>query len=286
MERLDRIHARIVSIEELYEIVTAMRSIAATRVQQAQGALGGIRKYVGTVADAIAECTALLAEQGVVVQTGEIERGGRRVVVFCSEHGFAGAFNERLLDAAGALLADDAGSLLMVGGRGSLAAEERSMSLAAALPMATHVDGVLETARRAAAELYAGIEAGEVRQIDVVYAPYEPGRAFRTETLSLLPLDLGPFAARPPSVPPICNLAPQELADKLVGEFVLAELTRTAMESLASENNARLRAMETARRNIEDRLEELRLQERRLRQEQITSETLDVVTGAEALLRP
>ncbi|MGE5145934.1 MAG: F0F1 ATP synthase subunit gamma, partial [Candidatus Eiseniibacteriota bacterium] len=55
-----------------------------------------------------------------------------------------------------------------------------------------------------------------------------------------------------------------------------------AMESFMSENAARVQIMLSARRGIEEKLDALHMDERRLRQEEITTEMLDVVTGAEA----
>jgi F-type H+-transporting ATPase subunit gamma len=70
----------------------------------------------------------------------------------------------------------------------------------------------------------------------------------------------------------------------LADEYLFAEVTHAIMESLISENAARLRVMESADHNIGDKLEDMVRNEHTLRQEAITSELLDVVTGAEAIL--
>jgi len=68
------------------------------------------------------------------------------------------------------------------------------------------------------------------------------------------------------------HLAPDALLHRLASEYLFAEITRTVMESLASENGARLRVMEMANHNIGDKLEGLRRSQNALRQEVITSE--------------
>lgn len=68
--------------------------------------------------------------------------------------------------------------------------------------------------------------------------------------------------------------------ERLVAEYVFAELAFAALESFASENAARLRAMEAARLNIDEKVDALSGQERLLRQEEITAEVQDVVAGA------
>ena len=82
---------------------------------------------------------------------------------------------------------------------------------------------------------------------------------------------------------PLANLAPRELVDELVDELVLAALMRAAIESFAGENGARLATMEAAHTSIEKKLDDLSRDERRLRQDEITTELLDLVTGAEAV---
>ena len=63
----------------------------------------------------------------------------------------------------------------------------------------------------------------------------------------------------------------------------LCSAHRGCVESIASENSARFNAMESAHQNVSKRLDELRQQARQMRQAEITSELLEVVTGAEAL---
>ncbi|MGB8273802.1 MAG: FoF1 ATP synthase subunit gamma [Alphaproteobacteria bacterium] len=280
MARLIEIQARIGSIEELLEIVGAMRSLAAVRVQQGQSALSGIREYTDVVGHAIART---VAEMGSVAGPARGEPRARSILVFCSEHGFVGGFNERLLDRA-AELAKNRGHLCVVGGRGALLAEEKGIKPLWTVPMATHAGGVLETARRTATELFRRIGRGESDSVAMIYARYESGGRSSVVVEPVLPLDLSAFGDQRTGPAPLHNLPLEELLEKLAGEFVLAELARAAMESFASENGARLRAMESAHDNIEEKLGDLRQAERRLRQEESTAELLDVVTGAEALL--
>ena len=67
-----------------------------------------------------------------------------------------------------------------------------------------------------------------------------------------------------------------------MAEYVFALLTGAAVESIASENAARFAAMESARDNVTKKLSQLRQTARQARQSEITSELLDLITGAEA----
>ncbi len=150
--------------------------------------------------------------------------------------------------------------------------------------MASHIGGVLETARRLADALYDRIGRGEIVGVDLLFARYRSGGHSEIDKVRVLPPDPARFARARTPAPPLHDLPAEDLLERLIGEYVLAELARAAMESFASENGARLRAMESAHENIEDKLEELHRSEHRLRQEEITMELLDVVTGARALL--
>jgi F-type H+-transporting ATPase subunit gamma len=276
MEQLPRLQARISSLQELRDLVRALRALAGSHVQEAQGALAGIRRHVEVVEDALAEGAALLPETDGLAASSQPSAASVLIVV-CSEHGFVGAFNQRLLDRAEAERKERQ-ELVVIGGRGAILAEERGLEVGWSFPMATHVGGVLGLTRQVAERLAA------VSTADVVFGSYRRGGNFEAETRSILPPDPALLVGSGQRSPPLHHLAPDALLQRLASEYLFAEITRAVMESLASENGARLRVMETADHNIGDKLEGLRRSENVLRQEAITSELLDVVTGSEAIL--
>src|SRR5579864_8288810 len=101
-ERLADIAARIEGVRQLGAVVNAMRGIAASRVQQARGQLVAVDHYAATIAAAIARAVTLLPP---AVTPAMPQSRRPAIVLFCAEQGFAGAFTERVLDAAGADLA-------------------------------------------------------------------------------------------------------------------------------------------------------------------------------------
>ncbi len=276
MEQLPRLKARIASLSELRDLIRALRALAASHVQEAQYALGGIRRYVEVIEDSIAEGTGLLTD------TVGLGFDGRSLddsvlIAVCSEHGFTGAFNELLLDRAETELRPGQ-KLAVIGRRGAALAEERGLAISWSFPMATHVGGILGVTRRVADQLSAVSEA------DIVFGHYQRGGFYRIAAKGILPLDPALLSRSETRSRPLHHLAPELLLLRLEGEYLFAEITRAVMESLASENGARLRVMEAADHNIGDKLQDLRRNEQVLRQESITSELLDVVTGAEAIM--
>jgi F-type H+-transporting ATPase subunit gamma len=279
MEQLARLRSRIATVHELGQIIRAMRSLAAMRVQQAQAALPGIRKYAAIAGNAIVSVLPFAALPDVPRRAG----GGRPriLVAFCAEHGFVGDFNDVLLARAARETAARPTLLFLLGSRGADMADERGLKVDWRHAMATHAGGVLGVTRRLTPALYRALGDGGPLEVDLLFARYSAGAQWTVETLRLLPPDLSAFEA-PRRQTPLHNLPADALVAKLVEEYVLAELTRVAMESLASENGARLRAMEEANDNVAALIERLQRTEHQLRQDEITTELLDVVTGTTA----
>lgn len=272
MEELSRIKARLESLSELGELVGALRSMAASRAREALEAFGGTRGYRDVVERAIAEVSLLVPEGSDTFLRSGNER--RILLVVTSENGFVGVFNSRLLDRAMELREPDE-ELVIVGRRGQIMAAERGIRDAVCFPMTARVPGITTLARRIAARLS---DTGSAR---IVFARHQPGAAFDVDTSVVLPLP--DMSARRGRAEPVIHLPPGELLSRLASEYLFAEIAHALMESLASENDSRMRAMDSASRNIEDRLDGLRRDERVARQEKTTTEMLDVVTGAEAV---
>ncbi|MCB1745213.1 MAG: F0F1 ATP synthase subunit gamma, partial [Gammaproteobacteria bacterium] len=145
--------------------------------------------------------------------------------------------------------------------------------------MSTHVGGVLGIARRVTEYLQSASRA------EVLFAGYQGGGRIELQHRVILPLDPSLLRRIPSGAPALHHLPPAVLLARLGGEYLLAGVTLAIMESLVSENAARLQMMERADSNIDDKLQTLGRLENTLRQEAITSELLDIVSGTEAILR-
>jgi F-type H+-transporting ATPase subunit gamma len=282
MTRLSEIRAHIASMDELLDIVGAMRSLAGMHVQEAQRTLPAIRSYADSMAAAIGTALLFVPQP----QTGSRRDPSRRCLILCTaEHGFVGGFNERLLHAAEATL-EPSDLLLVLGSRGAALASERGHQLAWTKPMATRIAAAPDTINDLTIELYSRIARGEINRVEVIFGRYRQGVADTIEDRLLLPLDIASLATKPPRQSPLHNLAPRPLLEKLIDEYVFALLTEAAVESIASENAARFAAMESAHDNVSKKLNDLTAGARSARQDEITSELLDLITGAEAAISP
>jgi F-type H+-transporting ATPase subunit gamma len=276
-ERLADIGARIAGVRQLGAVVNAMRGIAAARVQQARGQLVAVDHYAATIAAAIGRAVAL-----VPATRPETARRSSRpaLVLFCAEQGFAGAFSERVLDAAGADLAT--AELFLIGTRGSAVAAERGVVADWKSAMPSYSAGVPKLADRIAEALYARIATGAIDRLDAVFTQGHLGRGAHVERSRLFPLDMTRFPRPVDGNAPLRNLAPGVLLSELTAEYLHAQLCNAALHSFAAENEARMEAMEAARHQIERQLASLRATQRHVRQEEITSEIIELAAGETA----
>ncbi len=170
-------------------------------------------------------------------------------------------------------------TLVVVGRRGQITASERAVTADLVFAMTSHVAGVTQLARRIAARLV------NVAHARIVFAGYRSGASFEIENRQVLPLAATGHADAV-RLPPLHHLSPGRLMESLAAEYLFAEIAHALMESLASENGARLQTMDAAARNIDERLENLQREERSARQDQMTSDMLDLVVGTEAVNHP
>jgi F-type H+-transporting ATPase subunit gamma len=277
------IATRITSLHDLLEILSAIRALAASQMQQANRSLQAVRRYSDAVRDALSDAATLLPSDGSVAAAAHPFKSG--LVVFCAEHGLCGAFNERPLRLAELAMERSRGrlALIVVGSRGGQICRDRGVRPDLILPMATHCVGVTAAARRVAAEIYRMFSQRQIAGVEVIYAQQGEGLFANLEQHRLLPLEMPTAEQRQEKAPLLINVRPQLLFDDLVGEYFFATLENAAMQSFFSENSTRFRTMEAAHRNIQNKSEELTKLLQRLRQEAVTTEILDLISGAGAL---
>ena len=277
--KLSEVEGRIGTVHQLEAVITAMRGSAAARSREARGRLAGIRAYAAVVGGAIGEALALAPEsEPQLRKRGRPE--GHVVIALCAEQGFAGSFNERVLDAAERHLKSDAAELFIIGNRGAMVAAEQGLVVGWLAPMVAHAEEVPLLASRITDALYSRLEKSQAARVTVIHAVPAPSAAIEIAERALLPFDFVRFKVAPRAVPPITTLPPERLLAELAEEYVYAELCEEIMLSFAAENEARMRAMIAARSNVARKLEELVSSFRRLRQEEITGEIIELSAGS------
>jgi F-type H+-transporting ATPase subunit gamma len=255
-----------------------MRTLAGARRHQAQERFCGLEGYADATRAVLGQALALLPASEAAAPALSATR---RVVVLFSEHGFVGPLNDRLLDKALALCRNGDASLVAVGSRGRRLCHERNAEVSDGGAMPTTIAAVQATSQRLIEDLFGAVSEG-VGESYVVFAEHEPPVAWEPRALRLFPPDVQTAEKSNDGVAPIHTLAPHVLVAKAIEEYAFAQIGWAVGEAFACEQAARFVAMDAARHHIEDKLGELRALERQLRQESITSEIIEIASGAES----
>jgi len=186
--KLGEVESRIGTVHQLEAVITAMRGSAAARSREARSRLDGIRAYAAAVGAAIGQALALAPESDQEVRKLQSPEG-HVVIVLCAAQGFAGTFNERVLDAAERHLKSNAAELLIVGDRGAMVATERGLVFGWSAPMVAHAEEVPLLASRITDALYSRLEKGQAMRVTVIHAVPAPSASIEIVERALLPFD-------------------------------------------------------------------------------------------------
>ena len=287
--KLRTIRRRIRSVQSTMKITRAMELIAASRILKAQQRVQAARPYAEQLTSAMED---VARQTGALVHPLLEDRPNpERAAVFVvtSDRGLAGAYNANVLRRAERLMGRLRGEgvepvLYVVGRKGQSYFRFRQV------PVERGWEGFSEVPTYEHAEAIARelIEAFQERRVDAVHAVYTDFRS----ALTLRPIDrrflpIAPEEVRgeggEPSAEYIFEPAPAALLDALLPRYVTALIFHAMLESAASENASRQRAMKAATENAEDLIRRLTRVANQARQTEITTELMEIVGGAEAL---
>ena len=289
---------RIRTIEATKKITRAMELIAASQIPRARARIAGSLPYVEGIETVLAKTAA--EASGATRLLGTPERPEKALVVaIVGDRGQAGAYNSNVLRATERLVnaASSNGlhyEIVSVGRKAISYFRFRDK------PVTKSFVGMsdrpnFEHARAIAAEVTGPFLSGEVDLVQLISTRYRSAGVQVVETRQLLPL---PVAAEPIEEELAVHIgdesaagggfydfepSPEDLLELLVPRYAEAVLYRALLEASVSEHTARQRAMAAATENAEDLMVQYRRELNRARQESITTEIMEIVSGAEAL---
>lgn len=285
MSQLREIEKQLKGVRSLKDIVHSMRSLAAVNLYKTEKVLQSIRRYRLMIQEGLALVNYLLPIPNPGTKDKSTLPTG--YLVFTSDQGLSGSFNEKIIDFVEAYEPPATEVLYMATGvRGRNLLEERKISISLYTPAPTSLEGIRKSMRDLSDTLYLHYSEGRFGSLILFYNVYISVGKFTPTAFPVLPLDVTQFKRKEElSSQPHLYLTPEELLPLLIEEYLFIELYRAFVESLASENGSRLSSMDSAGKNIDKKIEDLLQLYRISRQEEITSEMLEIISGAEALTR-
>lgn len=298
MSTPETLQRKIHSADELQSIVKTMKALAAVSIRQYEQAVISLAEHDRALAMGL---QILMLNNPDALATQRPSRPRQLgVVVFGTDQGMCGRFNQQLVDfilvrlaklqkahlARG--LAASPPTLLAVGSRiadGLLAAH---YPVEECLSVPSSIESITALVQKVVLQLENWRQAGQVDHIWVFHNHPVSSTGSTPVLLQLFPLSylyLQKLQRQPwPSrCRPQINMETEKLFSALFQQHFFIGLYRACAESLASENASRLAAMQIAEKNIAERLFDLKAAFQQQRQEAITEELLDIVSGFEAL---
>lgn len=289
-ESSEGLRRKIAGADELASVVRTMKSLAAASVTQYERAARSLDDYYRVVELGL---VAWLQQDGAGIRlraAARTERGVTGAVVFGSDQGLVGQFNEVLAEFALAALTavPDEKRVWAVGERVQGHLADAGLTVTGDFNVPNSINAVTSLVARILIEIETCHERGEVSEVYLFYNRPRGGAAYEPLSQRLLPLDetwgsdLARLAWPTQNLPEVLNRGEATL-QALIREYLFISLFRACAESLASENASRLIAMQRAEKNIDELLEELHQTFHRLRQSSIDEELFDVIAGYELL---
>lgn len=292
MATLRELKGRIGSVASSEKITGAMKMISSAKMHKAEQALRRLKPYRDNIEAIIANLLSSDATfaSPLTEPRGEVRRVS--VVVLGSDDGLCGAYNVNISKALSEhIRALDsqygpatAYRIISVGRKmlkaaARLAADSRIIVEAAPEYISAKSEG--DDVKRLAAELQRSYVSGETDRIDIVYMGYISAGRQRVRAEQMLPLRAETFAASGTvsAKPYLFEPDAQTIFSTALPMFLLAQAQDVFCENRASEQAARVMAMQSANDNAKKLLEQLQLEYNKLRQQSITTELLDIVGG-------
>jgi F-type H+-transporting ATPase subunit gamma len=290
-DTLESLRRKIGGAGELESVVRTMKVLAASSIGQYERAVPALAEYYRTLELGL---WAYFNQAGVTEAPTEEEAPAGdavvNVVVFGSDQGLVGQFNEVLADFVLAELEKLPGErrVWAVGERMHDRLLDTGLPEAGLLAVPNSVAAITPLVSRILVGTEASRAKGEAGQLYIFHNRPKTGAIHEPVSQRLLPLDekwRRDIAALrwPTRNPPEVLHGGDATLLALVGEYLFVSLFKACAESLASEHASRLAAMQRAEQNIGELLEDLGLTFNRLRQSSIDEELFEVVSGFEAL---
>ena len=294
MASLKALKIRIGSVKSTQKITKAMKMVAAAKLRRAQEAAEAGRPY----AERLTEVMASLADKVVVgPQSPKLLAGTgsdqvHLMVVATSERGLAGAFNTNIVraarKAADTLLAQGKTvKFYLIGKKGRAVIQRLYPGKIVWQVDQTHIKNVaFADALEVARDITRRFEAGEFDVAHLFYARFQSALVQEPTEKQIVPV---PLPTRAVAASTSANAAVEYEPDEedilaaLLPRNIAVQLFRAMLENAASEQGSRMTAMDNATRNAGDMINRLTVLYNRTRQAAITTELVEIISGAEAL---
>ena len=287
MASMRDIKRRKQSVSSTQQITKAMKLVSTVKLQKAKSKAEQTTPYFNAMYETIC---SMLAKAGTVNNKYLKDNGSEKigVIVITSNRGLAGGYNSNIVKmVTGSELKAEDVKLYVVGHKGGDGLSHRGYEVvkdySPVMEAPTYADAI--SICNDVLDAYAN---GEIGQIYLAYTHFKNTVSQIPTLMKLLPAEIDEEdveAAKATSAEALMNFEPneEEALELIIPKYVTSLVYGALVEAVASENGARMQAMDSATNNAEDIISDLSLKYNRARQGSITQELTEIIAGAEAL---
>ena len=284
MASMKDIKRRKGSIQSTQQITKAMKLVSTVKLQKAKGRAEQTNPYFNYMYQTV---SSMLAKSGNInhpyLKSGETTK--KAVVVITSNRGLAGGYNSNIVKlVTGSGIPKEDAKIYAIGSKGREALERRGYQIA------------FEDAEMIESPSYADASAlckkilksfsdGEIGEIYLAYTHFKNTVSHEPKLIKLLPVEIDVDKAADDTTNILMNYEPntEEALDMIIPKYITSLFYGALVEAVASENGARMQAMDSETSNAEDMISDLTLKYNRARQGAITQELTEIIAGASAI---
>ena len=294
MDTLESLRSKLESAEDINSVVKTMKAVAASNIGQYEKSVAALEEYYKTVTLGLAAYFRSEIVNAATIKDGQKKRNEEvtGVIVFGSDQGLVGRFNDSLTDFVSQSLKAIPGKkeLWAVGQRVQLLLRDAGFNTTKLFTVPAEVNAITSLVVGVLIKAQDSMEKEGTKMLYLFHNQPKEANRYIPVMQRLLPLD-ELWQQEFTSIKWPTNKLPQVAGEiqstlsALISEYLFVSLFKACAESLASENASRLSAMQRAEKNIKELLDYLHDTFNRLRQSSIDEELFDVVSGFEALIK-
>ena len=284
MANLKNLSERIKSVTSIQQVTKAMKMVAAAKVKKAQEKMEISRPYSRNTQELICRVLPQISSSDVsLVEKRDIKNVG--MIIITSDRGFAGSFNSgviRMAEKEIEKIGKDNVQLFCIGKKSSEYFSKRDFNVKESF-FDFWKDMNYETASNISKSFIDAFEKNEIDEVNVIYNRFKTLASQDLIMEKVLPVDFSQdynvknynYDYEP---------GKKEIVSTLIPKHINVQMWQQLLESYSSEEAARMIAMDNATENAKEIIKELKLEFNKARQAAITTEMLEIVGGAEALV--
>jgi F-type H+-transporting ATPase subunit gamma len=288
MANIKDLKKRIKSTKGTFKITSAMKLVSAAKLARAQSKIQGLRPYANELESTVKTVSALAQNYSHAYLKENTDNNKAIVLVISSDKGLCGGYNTQLSRAVKSFTKNNPEidcKFVFIGKKvRELIAKDVNAGQTYKFAKA---DPSIEEIRKIAEEMAHLFTSGEVGNVYVAYNIFQSAISFKSTVKKVLPMtnteeEIEKLKTQYPydfKYDP----SPESILDTLIPEVFNISVYSCVLDAIAAEHGSRMSSMESASKNCKKMIKTLTLKMNKLRQAKITTELIEVVSGAESL---